>query len=78
MDAHHVLPVKFESRFNEIGINIHDPKYGVWIERTQHRIDSNNYNKEWEAFFKEKNHTVEDVESNLIKLSKKYNFELNL
>ena len=51
MDAHHVLPVKSESRFNEIGINIHDPKYGVWVETSEHKWKAYEYNKKWETFW---------------------------
>lgn len=51
MEAHHTLPVKFESRFNEIGINIHDPKYGVWVETSEHKRKAYEYNKKWETFW---------------------------
>lgn len=35
-----------------IGINIHDPKYGVWLESTLHNKLSHKYNEAWEKFFK--------------------------
>ena len=51
MDAHHTLPVKFENKFNEIGININDPKYGEWVEQSIHRRNAYRYNQDWKKFF---------------------------
>ncbi len=51
MEAHHTLPVKFESNFNEIGININDPKYGEWVEQSAHRKSARQYNSKWQTFF---------------------------
>jgi RHS repeat-associated protein len=51
MQAHHTLPYAFEKRFSDIGINIHDPKYGVWLDSKQHNKLSHKYNAEWEKFF---------------------------
>ncbi len=41
----------FEKKFSDIGINIHDPKYGVWLDNTLHNKLSQEYNKAWEKFF---------------------------
>lgn len=78
MEAHHMLPVKFENKFNEIGININDPKYGEWVEQSKHRKDAYQYNQDWKAFFKEyesKNltPTQDDVMNYLHKLNEPYN-----
>lgn len=51
MQAHHTLPYTFEKRFSDIGINIHDPKYGVWLDSKQHNKLSHKYNAEWKKFF---------------------------
>ena len=51
MQAHHTLPYAFEKKFSDIGINIHDPKYGVWLDSTLHNKLSQEYNKAWEKFF---------------------------
>ena len=51
MQAHHTLPYAFEKRFSDIGINIHDPKYGVWLDSKQHNKLSHKYNAEWKKFF---------------------------
>lgn len=49
--AHHVFPVKFENRFEKVGINIHDPKYLAWWEAHDHLSNANAYNQQWEGFF---------------------------
>lgn len=49
-DAHHVFPKKFEGRFADLGIDIHDPKYAVWWEKHEHRRSVAAYNDEFEEF----------------------------
>jgi hypothetical protein len=50
--AHHVFPQKFAPQFRKAGINIHDPRYGVWWETEAHQRLSFSYNAEWDDFFK--------------------------
>jgi hypothetical protein len=53
--AHHDLPQKFEGRFKTAGLDIHDPKYGRWVEGSptgNHQKWSYDFNKEWETFFR--------------------------
>lgn len=55
--AHHTMPVKFESKFKRAGLNIHDPKYARWWisqkgVKNNHQSLAHEYNKRWEAFFK--------------------------
>ena len=50
--AHHILPQKFIDFFLEADINIHDPKYGAWLDTKLHQKYSNKYNVEWDNFFK--------------------------
>jgi RHS repeat-associated protein len=47
--AHHVIPKEFADRLAEKGINVHDPKYGVWWEATEHwsAHGKSKYNDEW-------------------------------
>lgn len=62
MQAHHIFPRKFEKYFAKRGIDINDPKYGVWMDERKHLSGANAYNKEWEAFFeKYSNATKEDI-----------------
>ncbi|HYV46080.1 MAG TPA: hypothetical protein VFA20_14520 [Myxococcaceae bacterium] len=51
-DAHHVLPQEFRSQCRRAGINIDDPRYGAWWERTAHQQASSAYNNEWRKFFR--------------------------
>ena len=62
MQAHHTLPYAFETEFSRIGINIHDPKYGAWLDSKLHKKLSHKYNAEWKKFFKDNpSYTVEQV-----------------
>jgi RHS repeat-associated protein len=49
--AHHVFPQKFADKFGQKGIDIHDPKFGTWWEKTEHGKKAYQYNNEWETFF---------------------------
>lgn len=51
MQAHHIFPRKFEKYFSRHGIDINDPKYGVWMDEHRHLSGAWEYNKEWEDFF---------------------------
>lgn len=48
--AHHVFPQEFADKFQKAGINIHDPRFGSWWERTSHLRKSFEYNSRWRAF----------------------------
>ena len=49
--AHHILPKKFERYFNDVGLNINDPKYGEWLEPHLHLTKAREYNEAWKEFF---------------------------
>ncbi|WP_461103791.1 DUF2380 domain-containing protein [Spirosoma koreense] len=49
--AHHIFARKFEAQFAQRGINIHEPRFGVWWEARPH-LDAAAYNREWEKFFR--------------------------
>ena len=51
--AHHVLPQKFNSFFDKAGINIHDPKFGMWVPETLHLKNSSVYNSRWAEFIRD-------------------------
>ena len=53
MEAHHMLPQKFDVSFEEAEININHPKYGIWLEKTSHSKKSYEYNIKWEKFFED-------------------------
>ena len=48
--AHHVFPQQYKSYFDNAGINIHDPKYGVWWETSGHLKNATRYNANWAEF----------------------------
>ena len=76
--AHHILPVKFENIFNNADINIHDPQYGAWFETKKHQHSSYAYNKEWEQFLTNNEHSKESILDKAKELAKKYGYELNI
>ncbi len=76
-EAHHVLPVKFESFFKTAGVkNIHKPIYGSWWEKTAHRSAAYAYNEEWRTFFRAGSKTRRDVLDFAKKLAHDYGFEV--
>ncbi len=50
--AHHIYPQKFESFFNNVGINIHSPTRTTLMDAGKHLAGSSKYNTMWEAFIK--------------------------
>ncbi len=53
--AHHVFPNKFKINFDKAGIDINNPKYGIWLEKNFHLQKASKYNKSWEKFFERSN-----------------------
>ena len=50
--AHHIFPQKFQSFFKRHGINIHDPKFGAWWEKSVHLKNAAGYNAKWADFIR--------------------------
>lgn len=77
-EAHHVLPQKFESLFKDLGVNIHNPQYGSWVEKASHGSWSKQYNAAWDTFFKmNENPTAQQALNYATELSKEYGFAIN-
>lgn len=78
-EAHHVLPQKFEKWFKKNGIeNIHDPRFGTWVDKTSHRQWSHEYNKKWQKFIdNNKNTSPEEIIDFASGLAKEYGFKIN-
>lgn len=51
MHAHHILPKKFEKSFEKAGIDINNPKYGMWLDAHLHLSKAADYNIKWDNFF---------------------------
>jgi hypothetical protein len=49
--AHHVFPQKYGKDFSRAGININDPRFGVWWNSTDHLKNAAGYNAKWGEFF---------------------------
>jgi hypothetical protein len=77
LEVHHVLPQKFENRFQNLGIgNIHDPLFGSWVEKTPHRQWSRAYNNRWKKFLNT-NPAVDQILDFARQLGKEYNFDVH-
>ncbi|MDE0198881.1 MAG: pre-toxin TG domain-containing protein [Caldilineaceae bacterium] len=54
LEAHHILPQGLEQKFTESGFEtIHDPRFLVWVDPTEHHGWGKKYNQAWESFFEE-------------------------
>ncbi|MPW26723.1 DNRLRE domain-containing protein [Alkalibaculum sp. M08DMB] len=78
VEAHHILPQtqKFRNYFTKRFKNIHDPRFGTWVNSATHRKWSYAYNKDWELFIK---NNPSASASKILKygreLAKKYKFK---
>jgi hypothetical protein len=75
-EAHHILPQKFEFQLNRIGLNIHDPKFGVLVEKDLHKTTAYTYNKEFsERLFSSSNiPSKEEIIKTATDLTKEFGF----
>ena len=63
--------------FKKYDIDIHDPKYGAWVDSSIHRSFSYEYNQDWYYFFKyEPNITVEKILAFARDLAMKYEYPI--
>ena len=60
--VHHTFPKQLADKFLEAGINVNDPRYLSWVEKTIHQNMHNaeKYNSVWEKFLL-KNHSKEAI-----------------
>lgn len=56
-EVHHVIPKKFEAEAAKLGVNVHQPWFGVPITTRYHKSFSYKYEKAWDEFFKQPNLT---------------------
>jgi hypothetical protein len=77
-EAHHNLPKKFESFFNRKGVtNIHDAKYGSWVEKGKHRSEAYAVNRDWEdAITSGRVFDKESIETYAKELANEYSYEI--
>jgi hypothetical protein len=74
--AHHVFPQALAKRFQELGINIHDPRFGAWWTQTSHLKNAVNYTQNWMKFLDGKP-TFEQVLQHGRYLAGEYGFQVN-
>jgi len=60
-DAHHIFPQEFRKDFARRGINIDDPKYLTWFEKSIHRPTAKAYNDEWREFIFKPGRTNDEI-----------------
>ena len=64
-EAHHMLPQALRARFDKLklGINIDDPRWGTWWEKSKHQTNSSAWRKAWDDWLDDaKNPTLKQVE----------------
>jgi len=74
--AHHVFPQKFAERFEKLGINVHDPRFGAWWDAVEHGAHSRAYNDVWQGFF-QGNPTQQGALDLARDLSSRYGYGVN-
>jgi hypothetical protein len=76
-EAHHVLPQALESRFKQLfpDLNIHDPKWGAWVQGDLHQRWSKAYQTVWEQWLaKNPNATLAQLEAQTAKLAGQFGY----
>lgn len=51
-DAHHIFPVELNRYFHDAGIDIHDPRFGIFMDAQMHKKGAHVYNEKWKDFWK--------------------------
>ena len=51
--AHHMLPWDQIENMEKAGLDVNDPKYGMWLDAHEHLSKSHEYDQAWKSFFKE-------------------------
>jgi len=78
-EAHHTIPKAFEKILSmDYGINVHDPKYGIWIEKSLHNHLHKNefYNQVWWGHIRG-NPSHDEILQFGRDIMKKYGFQTN-
>ena len=70
-------PLRHPEVFEKLGINIHNPLFGAWVDST-HQNWSKAYNQAWEAFFKAvENPTVKQIFEKAAELAEQFGFNIH-
>jgi RHS repeat-associated protein len=77
--CHHMLPQaqEFRQYFKAAELNINDPRFLAWWEKTSHMQNWYQFNQEWRTFFRNSpNPSADDILGFARKLGKDYGLEL--
>jgi len=72
--AHRVFPQKFEWEFRRLGIDIHDPRFGVGWNRAEHQAYSAAYNLYWQEFLSRGNVSAGEALNFARQLANRYGY----
>jgi RHS repeat-associated protein len=74
--AHHMLPEALEKEFSRLGVNVHDPRWGAWVEGTPpgtHQNWSYAFNQAWKEWLnKNRGATLEQIIAQTQKMATEY------
>ena len=71
-----MLPQKFGRIFERAGVNIHDPKFGAWWEKTSHLRNASDYNRDWQGFLRGGQRSAEEILQFGREISGRYGLEI--
>jgi len=75
-EAHHVLPQRLRKIFAQMGIdNIHEPRWGAWVEQGPHRHWSYDYDQRWFEFLTRNSEaSIDDIVRFAEQMAREFNF----
>ncbi len=69
---------KFANWFAEKGLNVHDPRFGSWVDKASHTKWSYKYNKYWQEYISNHpNASAKQIIEYAKQLGKKFKFTIN-
>jgi hypothetical protein len=74
--AHHVFPQVLAKRCQRVGINVHDPKFGAWWEKSSHLKKATEYTRRWAEFLDNEPTYTQILEFGR-KLGSEFGFQVN-
>lgn len=76
MDAHHIFPQAegFQQHWDRVGLNIHDPANRAWWEKHAHRVNAEEYNRQWDLFFRDRTPDIQEIRDFGNSLMQSYGF----
>lgn len=63
---------RLAKQFRAAGLNVHDPKWGAFLEHGEHLSRAAEFNADWTSFMS-RERTAEEIEKHARVLAEKYN-----